>query len=62
MFAVYEVFSDAQVGRDAHESARKFVHYIAESQRQAMHSGCLSVKHFFSCLMDGSTDKGKVEN
>ena len=44
------------------ESAHKFVHYIAESQRQAMHSGCLSVKHFFSCLMDGSTDKGRVEN
>ena len=43
------------------ESAHKFVHYVAESQRQAMLSGCLSVKHFFSCLMDGSTDKGKVE-
>ena len=43
------------------DSARNFIHYIAESQRQQLRSK-LSTCHFFSMLMDGSTDKGKVEN
>ena len=43
------------------ESASKFVHYIAESQRQDLHHS-LSSHHFYSCLMDGSVDKGKIEN
>ena len=43
------------------ESARTFVHYIAESQRQQFYHS-LSSCHFYSFLMDGSTDRGKVEN
>lgn len=43
------------------ESAHNFTHYIAESQRQEFHQ-MLSGTKFFSFLMDGSTDKGKVEN
>ena len=43
------------------ESASKFVHYIAENQRQNLHHR-LSSHHFYSCLMDGSVDKGKIEN
>ena len=41
-------------------SAKIFTHYIAESQRQGFHS--LSTAHFFSFLMDGSTDAGNVED
>ena len=44
------------------ESARSFVHYIAESQRQQFHHKLLSQCNFYSFLMDGSTDKAKVEN
>ena len=44
-----------------HDSARNFVHYNPESQRQSLkHS--LESCNFFRVLMDGSTDKGKVEN
>ena len=43
------------------DSARNFVHYIAESQRWQMRASLASC-HFFSVLMDGSTDKGRVEN
>ena len=43
------------------ESASKLVHYIAESQRQDLHHN-LSSHHFYSGLMDGSVDKGKIEN
>ena len=43
------------------ESARNFVHYIAESQRRQLHVNLASC-HFYSVLMDGSTDKGRVEN
>lgn len=43
------------------DSARNFVHYIAESQRQELH-GSLSSRLFYSILMDGSVDKGRVED
>ena len=43
------------------DSACNFVHYIAESQRQDFHHQ-LSSCHFYSMLMDGSVDKGQVEN
>ena len=43
------------------DSARNFVHYIAESQRQQLLIS-LSSCHFYSILMDGSVDKGRVEN
>ena len=44
------------------ESARSFVHYIAESQRLQFHHTLQSQCIFYSFLMDGSTDKAKVEN
>ena len=43
------------------DSARNFVHYIAESQRRQLHVSLASC-HFYSVLMDGSTDKGRVKN
>jgi len=43
------------------DSARTFVHYIAESQRQQFHASLTSY-NFCSVLMDTSTDKGHVEN
>ena len=43
------------------DSARNFVHYIAESQKREFHLS-LSSCHFYSLLMDGSADKGRVEN
>ena len=43
------------------DSARNFVHYIAEGQRRELHSS-LSSCCFYSILMDGSVDKGRVEN
>ena len=43
------------------DSARNFVHYIAEGQRRELHSS-LSSCRFYSILMDGSVDKGRVEN
>ncbi|KAL5510177.1 hypothetical protein EMCRGX_G005677 [Ephydatia muelleri] len=38
-----------------------FTHYIAESQRQQVKETILQAK-FFSLLMDGSTDKGNVDD
>ena len=43
------------------DSARNFVHYIAESQRRQLQVSLASC-HFYSVLMDGSADKGRVEN
>jgi len=43
------------------DSARNFVYYIAESQRQQFHASLKSCS-FYSILMDVSTDKGRVEN
>ena len=43
------------------DAPRNFVHYIAEAQRHEFHRS-LSSQHFYSILMDGSTDKGRVEN
>ena len=43
------------------DSARNFIHYIAESQRRQLRVSLASC-HFYSVLMDGSTDKGRVEN
>ncbi len=43
------------------DSASSFVHYITESQRQDFHRQ-LSSCRFYSMLMDGSVDKGRVEN
>ena len=43
------------------DSAHNFVHYIAESQRRQFHVSLASC-HFYSILMDSSTDKGRVEN
>ena len=42
-------------------SAKTFTHYIAESQRQSFYD-CLTESHFYSFLMDGSTDSGNVED
>ena len=41
-------------------SAKLFTHYIAEAQRQHFLSD-LSHRKFYSFLMDGSTDAGKIE-
>ena len=43
------------------DSAKVFSHYIAEGQRQKLLES-LSVSRFYSFLMDGSTDKGNVED
>ena len=43
------------------DSAHNFVHYIAESQRQHLYT-TLASSHFYSILMDSSTDKERVEN
>ena len=43
------------------DSAKMFTHCIAESQRTAFLQ-CLSTTHFYSFLMDGTTDAGKVED
>lgn len=43
------------------DSAKNFTHYIAESQRHYF-IDLLSKTHFYSFLMDGSTDAGKVED
>ena len=42
-------------------SARLFTNYIAQYQRNSF-MATLSKAHFFSFLMDGSTDAGNVEN
>ena len=43
------------------DSARNFVHCIAESQRRYLHT-VLGSSNFYSILMNSSTDKGRVEN
>ena len=43
------------------DSTKTFTHFIAESQRSAFLQS-LSTTHFYSFLMDGSTDAGKVED
>ena len=40
------------------DSARLFSHYIARSQQEEFHTS----SRFFSFLMDGSTDKGNIED
>ena len=40
------------------DSARNFVHYIAENQRRQLHVSLAARSHFYSVLIDGSTDKG----
>ena len=42
-------------------SAKSFSHYIAESQRTTF-INTLSTMHFYSFLMDGTTDAGNVED
>ncbi len=42
-------------------SARTFVHYIAKSQRQYFLQS-FSEKHFFSVLLDGTTDSSNLED
>ncbi len=45
------------------DSAQNFTHYIAESQRRQLQTDLgASDCNFYSVLMDGSTDKGRVEN
>lgn len=54
---------DLGVAYKNRDSALNFVHYIAESQRRQFHVSLASCDcHFYSVLMDGSTDKGRVEN
>ena len=43
------------------DSAKTFTHYIAETERQAFVSS-LSTAHFYSFLLDGTTDAGNVED
>ena len=43
-------------------SAKSFTHYIAESQRQKLFSLMSSDMHFFSFLVDGTTDAGNIED
>ena len=42
-------------------SAQQFTHYIAQSQRQNFLQ-FFSGKHFFSFMMDGTTDSGNLED
>ena len=43
------------------DSAKSFTHYIAVSQRSAF-KNALSALHFYSILMDGTTDAGNTED
>ncbi len=43
-------------------AAKSFTHYIAESQRKHFLSMMSSEVHFFSFLLDGTTDAGNVED
>ena len=43
------------------DSAKLFSHYIAEGQLQELLE-VLSTRRFYSFVMDGSTDKGNVED
>ena len=42
-------------------AGKEFVHYIAESRRQELRQTLANAK-FFSLLLDGSTDAGRVRN
>lgn len=42
-------------------AGKSFVHYIAEARKQEL-SNLLSKAKFFSILMDGSVDKGNIDN
>ena len=42
-------------------SAKSFTHYIAQSQRDSFVSSLTNL-HYFSFLMDGTTDSGKVDD
>ncbi len=42
------------------DSAKSFTHYIAKVQRSAFIES-LSTTHFYSFLMDGTTDAGNIE-
>lgn len=42
-------------------AGKNFIHYIAESRRCAL-TEILSKSKFFSILLDGSTDKGNIDN
>ena len=43
------------------DTARNFIHYIAESQRKHLYT-TLASSHFYSILINSSTDNGRVEN
>ena len=43
------------------DSAKTFTHFSAESQRSAIFQS-LSTTHFYSFLMDGTTDAGNIED
>ena len=43
------------------DSAPNFIHFIAESQRQCLYA-TLGSTNLYSILMDGSTDKGQIED
>ena len=63
--AVYQLEAkhnvDLGIAYKTKESAKSFVHYIAESQR-ASFIRSLSKCRFYSFLMDGSTDSGNIED
>ena len=42
------------------ESLKNFTGFIAKSQRQAFLSSLFRSSHFFSLLMDGTTDAGNI--
>jgi len=52
---------DIGVAYTNERSGREFIHYIAEARRREIVDKVLSAK-FFSILLDGSTDKGNVDN
>ena len=64
-FAKYPALHELEVrhGVDLGQAykTKVFSHCIAEGQRQEL-LGSLSTSHFYSFLMDGSTDKGNVED
>ena len=52
---------DLGVSYTNEHAGKTFVHFIAESKRHEL-SQHLKKAHFFSLLLDGSTDKGNVDN
>jgi len=52
---------DIGVSYTNERSGRTFVHYIAEARRQELAKKVVSAK-FYSLLIDGSTDKGNIDN